>query len=216
MWGTKAPRPHRVWWTPCLLSPGPISQWRLSSRGRENQTPTDLFQPCLHPFKPGATILLSVQDLPQPPHLRRHLPSINAWRSAAIQSTSTPKVIWLHKHSNLYLLCALAAERAPPGVLSVVIYMKPLRWLVSVMCRAVMKARRFWMVRWKFQTLGACVQGRGHPRFKGRFHDTPAIRQGRFTTFLCVIRRKSVIFRIRDLSLLDGSLAGAPQGVSTQ
>lgn len=88
-----------------------------------------------------------------------------------------------------YYVPSLPSERRRVFCLSS-FYMKPLRWHVSVMCRAVMKGRRFWMVRWRFQTLGACVQGRGHPRFKGRFHDTPAIRQDRFTTVPC--RQKEI------------------------
>lgn len=53
---------------------------------------------------------------PQPAHPCPHLPSINAWRTPAIQISSTPQVIWLRKHPNLSPLCALAEHQAPLGL----------------------------------------------------------------------------------------------------
>lgn len=58
MWATKAPRPHRVWWTPVSPS-APSVSWRLNNTGRKKETLTDLFQRCPHPFKPSTRVLPS-------------------------------------------------------------------------------------------------------------------------------------------------------------
>lgn len=98
----------------------PSVSWPLTERRKYRQIYS---KGARTPLNPGPW------HLPQSLHAGRHLPSINAWRST-IQSRSTPKVILRHKHSNLCLLCAVAEERAPSAVVSVVIYMQPLRWVV--------------------------------------------------------------------------------------
>lgn len=161
----KSPKATQGVMNPRVSSPlAPSVSWCVNNRGRKKETPTDLFQRCPHPFKP------STRGLPSrvaPSTASTCTSSTPIHQCLEKQSTSTPKVMWLHKHSNLCLLCALAAERAPPAVLSFVIYMQPLRWVyesVSLL-NGVMKIPNLGRVC-------VCAWGRGHSRFKGCFNNT--------------------------------------------
>lgn len=196
MWGTKAPRPHRVWWTP--VSPLPrlhpsVGVW--TTEGERRKRRQIYSKGARTPLNPAPGASLPVWHLPQPPHARRQLPSINAWRSRAL---ALPRSCdYINTLICAYYVSWPRSERCRLFCLS---SFTCSFCDGSCQCGAVMKLCHFWMVQWKFPTLGVCVcvrEGGGTQGLRVA-SITPWLRQGLFTIFLSVIRRKSIISEIRE------------------